>query len=172
MVQRRVLMGLGSNCEPREQFLQLAVDQLSALDGLQDIRVSSLYQCPALLPEGAPADWDKPFLNMALLASTHLEPHALLSAVKGIEQRLGRVARGLWGPREIDIDVLHVEGVELVSDDLTLPHKHFLARDFVVIPVAELWPEWIHPHDPTQRPIRRHAQAMQVQTSLTLYVEP
>ena len=80
------------------------------------------------------------FLNLCVLIETDLAPLDLLAAVKGIERDLGRVERERWGPREIDIDILTMDGVTLESDVLTLPHARINERLFVLMPLAEIAP--------------------------------
>ncbi|KCZ60138.1 hypothetical protein HY30_12920 [Hyphomonas chukchiensis] len=74
------------------------------------------------------------------MIETDLAPLDLLAAVKGIERDLGRVERERWGPREIDIDILTMDGVTLESDVLTLPHARINERLFVLMPLAEIAP--------------------------------
>jgi len=69
----------------------------------------------------------------------------LLSALKRIEKRLGRVDRGVNGPREIDLDILDFEGVVRAGPDPTLPHPRMAERRFVLAPLAEIAPAWRHP---------------------------
>ena len=138
-----VILGLGSNQGDRLRHLKDAARELAAL--LEELRCSSVYESTALLPEGAPADWNMPFLNMAVRGSTELAPSALLGALKDIERRLGRKARGHWGPREIDIDILAYAERIIVEPGLAIPHKELLQRDFALVPLAELAPSWVHP---------------------------
>jgi 2-amino-4-hydroxy-6-hydroxymethyldihydropteridine diphosphokinase len=141
----QALLGLGANTGGREEYLRAAVAALGA--HLQNIRLSRLYESAALLPENAPASWDRPFLNMAIIGQTALAPEALLITVKALETRLGRRKSGHWGPREIDIDILLYEGHSLRTETLTLPHLGLLQRDFALIPAAEVAPDWVHPEN-------------------------
>ena len=74
------------------------------------------------------------------MIETDLAPLDLLAAMKGIERDLGRVERERWGPREIDIDILTMDGVTLESDMLTLPHARLTERLFVLMPLAVFVP--------------------------------
>lgn len=112
---------------------------------VQEVRLSSVYRSPALLPEGAPADWDQDFYNMALCGQCALAPEALLAEVKQMEAFVGRLFRGVWGPREIDIDILAMDGLVLESPALCIPHKGLAERDFALLPLAEIAPDWVHP---------------------------
>jgi len=120
--------------------LRAAVALLSRV--LTDMRVSTVYRSPALLPEGAPAEWNIDYYNMAVAGKSSLSPQQLLAQVKAVEQSLGRVFRGVWGPREIDVDILAMDGLQLQSPELIIPHKGLLQRDFALLPLAEIVPEW------------------------------
>ncbi len=138
-----VIIGLGTNLGDRTAQLQRAVRELAAI--LSPIECSAVYEGKALLPAGAPAHWDMPFLNMALKGETSLTPRALLMEVKAIERRLGRTPQGHWGPREIDIDILAYGDLVLEEDDLIIPHAGLLSRDFALVPLADVAPQWRYP---------------------------
>jgi len=86
---------------------------------------------------------DQPaFINAVARIDTLLSPHDLLDALLGIERAAGRVRDGeRWGPRTLDLDVLHMEGVALSDDRLTLPHPRIAERAFVLLPLSELAPD-------------------------------
>jgi 2-amino-4-hydroxy-6-hydroxymethyldihydropteridine diphosphokinase len=137
-----VILGLGGNIGDRLAYLREAVARLSLV--LTDLRVSRVLESASLEPDGvigkAPA-----FYNMAVAGECALSPLALLAEVKAIEQALGRQARGYWGSREIDIDILAIDDLVMQEAGLTLPHAHMLDRDFVMLPVADVAPEWRYP---------------------------
>lgn len=139
-----ILLALGSNLGARESTLQRSHDALAAA-GVAVLAASSLHETAALVPDGAPADWDRPYLNQVLCVDTALAPMALLACVKDIEVLLGRRPASRWAPREIDIDIL-AYGEHLMSDDaLVLPHAQMHLRRFVLAPLCELAPQWRHP---------------------------
>jgi 2-amino-4-hydroxy-6-hydroxymethyldihydropteridine diphosphokinase len=138
-----VLLGLGSNMDDRLSYLDKAVKRLSEV--LQDLRVSSVVETAAMLPENAPANWDIPFLNLVVRGKTHLSPAELLIVTKTIEVDLGRIFRGKWGPREIDIDILTIGDMVLNTPELTIPHIGLFDRDFVLAPFCELASDWRYP---------------------------
>ncbi len=74
---------------------------------------------------------------------TTLPPHALLEACLSIEARLGRVRERRWGPRAIDIDVLHYAGATVSDERLVLPHRFLRERAFVLVPLAEIAPDLV-----------------------------
>ena len=139
-----ILLGLGSNIGDRESYLGRALALLAAND-IRVIRASSLVETPALLPEGAPAEWDIAYLNQVVAVETKKSSIGLLASIKVIEQQLGRMDRGRWSPREIDIDILSYHDETIDSVALTLPHTHMHNRMFVLQPLAEIAPDWVHP---------------------------
>jgi 2-amino-4-hydroxy-6-hydroxymethyldihydropteridine diphosphokinase len=138
MTEREAWLSLGSNLGDREAILAAAVERLRAMPHVTVEAASSLYDTP---PWG---DADQPrFLNAAVQLRTALPPHALLDAVKAIETDLGREPSRRWGPRAIDIDIVHMAGVALHDERLTLPHPHWRERAFVLAPLAEIAPELV-----------------------------
>ena len=128
---------LGTNLGEREAYLARALELLSASEGIRLGGASRVYASKA---------WgvtDQPdFLNVCVKIETDLAPHALLAVCKGIEESLGRQARRRWGPREIDIDILLMAGVDMETDDLTIPHARLPLRRFALEPLSELAPDW------------------------------
>ena len=100
------------------------------------------YESDALLPAGAPPSWSRPYLNLAALIETAVDPPAVLGAVKTIERRLGRVPAERWSPRPIDIDLLADQDFSFTSDTLALPHRDLPTRPFALLPAADLVPDW------------------------------
>ena len=140
-----VILGLGSNLGNRAIHLKRAISRLSRGSGavLHAVRLSRIYESPALTPTGAQAAWDLPYLNCALSGETTLEPRALLRHIQEMERSLGRHDHERWAPRVIDIDILWWDGREMRSDDLTIPHPQILERPFVLEPLRDLIPDAI-----------------------------
>jgi len=130
-------VALGGNLgDPRRQ-LEDALAALARLPSTRLLARSRLYRTP---PWGVTAQ--PPFLNAAAALDTALAPHALLDALLGIERRAGRTREGeRWGPRTLDLDLLHMDGVVLRGERLTLPHPRIAGRAFVLLPLAELAPQ-------------------------------
>lgn len=141
-----ILLGLGSNLGDRQANLEAALRALGHGDDapLRLLRVSSVYESAALLPEDAPEEWNIAYYNIVAVAETTLSPDALLEAAQRIEIALGRKDVGRWGPRLIDVDLLACDDTQLESEALTLPHREMLNRDFVMVPLAEIAPHWRH----------------------------
>ncbi len=103
-------------------------------------RVSSVYDTEPVGNTNQPR-----FLNLACQVSTGLESMALLTLVKGIESKLGRLSHTSNLPRPIDIDILFYGDQVIEIPKLTIPHPRLTERAFVLIPLAEIAPDMVHP---------------------------
>ena len=130
-------VALGSNLGHCRATLEAAVDALGALPQCRLAGVSRIYRTP---PWGR---LDQPdFLNAVVRLHTTLRPLALLDALMAIERRFGRTRDGeRWGPRTLDLDLLHMDGEVLADSRLTLPHPRIAERAFVLCPLADLAPD-------------------------------
>jgi 2-amino-4-hydroxy-6-hydroxymethyldihydropteridine diphosphokinase len=107
------------------------------LPGTRLVAQSRFYRTPPWGLHEQPA-----FLNAAAELDTVLGPHELLDALLRIERDAGRVRDGeRWGPRTLDLDLLHMDGLALHDERLTLPHPRIAERAFVLLPLAELAPD-------------------------------
>ena len=134
-----VHLGLGSNLEDRKDFLNMACNQLSS-ETIREFRASSIYESEPLLKMPQPK-----YFNMVVCGLTVLSPPEMLNKCQQIEIRLGRIRRERWGSREIDIDVISYGSRIIANDDLVIPHPEIENRSFVLMPMLELSPEWLHP---------------------------
>ena len=133
----RAFVALGGNLGDTHAILRQALDDLAALPRTRLLARSRFYRTPPWGLREQP-----PFLNAAAELETALAPHELLDALLDIERAAGRVREGeRWGPRTLDLDLLHMEGVTLRDERLTLPHPRIGERAFVLLPLAELAPE-------------------------------
>lgn len=146
---RRAYLGIGSNLGDRLAFLQLAVDQIAAADGVTVVGVSSVYETA---PVGGP---EQPaYLNAVIAVDTTSTARELLHLAHDVEAGAGRVRTVRWGPRTIDVDVLLV-GDERVDDaDLVVPHPRMTERAFVLVPLTDLDPAWRSSIPPDHDPVR------------------
>lgn len=111
-----------------------------------------------MLPDDAPVEWNRPFLNLVAHCRTELSPTEVLDGLKEIERELGRVESGRWAPRPIDIDLL-LYGTEVVATDrLRVPHSGLASRAFVLAPLAALEPRLTLP-GLGPRTVLEHARA-------------
>ncbi|MFT6122219.1 MAG: 2-amino-4-hydroxy-6-hydroxymethyldihydropteridine diphosphokinase [Oleiphilaceae bacterium] len=137
-----VLIGLGSNLDqPKRQVIN-AINAIINIEGCDFQCASSLYES---LPQG-PQDQEN-FCNAVVLVSTNLPPEYLLYQLQTIENNFGRIKTRHWGERVIDLDILYYgqSKIDLDTPDLHIPHRHALARDFVIIPALEITPDWCLP---------------------------
>ena len=133
----RAFVALGGNLGDTHAILRQALDDLAALPRTRLLARSRFYRTPPWGLREQP-----PFLNAAAELETALAPYELLDALLDIERAAGRVREGeRWGPRTLDLDLLHMEGVTLRDERLTLPHPRIGERAFVLLPLAELAPE-------------------------------
>ena len=132
-------LSLGSNLGDREGHLKRALDALQSRN-TRVARISSLYETE---PVGFAAQpW---FLNLAVKIAARIPPRPLLDFCLGIERSLGRARTFRCAPRTIDLDIL-LYGNEIVEEpSLTIPHPRMAERRFVLLPLAEIAPEALHP---------------------------
>lgn len=129
---KEAYLGLGTNIGAREDNLQKAVDALRHLPKTQVKKISAVYETA---PVGYTDQAD--FLNLCVRLETALSPSALLGACLGIEAAMGRQRSFPNAPRVMDIDLLLYEGVELTTEELTVPHKEMRNRAFVLYPLRD-----------------------------------
>jgi 2-amino-4-hydroxy-6-hydroxymethyldihydropteridine diphosphokinase len=136
--QHQIHLALGTNLGDRRVNLRAALDALPP--EVVVLVESKIYETPAWGFEDQPA-----FLNMAILGATELTPEQLLKHIKQLETRLGREPSFRWGPRVIDIDVLFYDELVLTTPQLVIPHPRLHERAFVLVPLAEIAPDFVHP---------------------------
>lgn len=135
-----VWLSLGTNIGDRSCFLQLAIENIQQKIGNVSKR-SSVYESE---PWGFTAD--QPFLNQVIKVETTLLPNPLLLKLQAIERGLGRKRNsGVYESRTIDIDILFYNNLKINNPDLTIPHPLLHQRSFIMIPLAEIAGDFIHP---------------------------
>jgi 2-amino-4-hydroxy-6-hydroxymethyldihydropteridine diphosphokinase len=164
--EEHVYVALGSNLGDRDRQLAAALAALSATDGIEVVAVSPVYETDPVgpPPQGA-------YLNAAARLRTALTPGALMGRLLEIEAAQGR-SRGSTrdAPRTLDLDLLFYGDQTLVEPELELPHPRLADRPFVLEPLCDLAPEFVHPvlrvtvedlarrvRDPAA--VRRHAKS-------------
>jgi GTP cyclohydrolase-4 len=131
-------LGLGSNLGDRKQNLARALDLISGQAVVE--KLSSIYETEPVGYEQQPL-----FLNAVCRISTELSPQKLLRLAKKIETELGRVPSFPNAPRTIDIDILFYADTVFSNKELTIPHPRLAERAFVLVPLAEIAPDLVHP---------------------------
>ena len=140
MKKNQAVISLGSNLGNRLELLQKALVLLEQND-IKLTAISSLYETPA---------WgfdSTPFYNACAQIETDFNPEELLSVFLEIEEQLGRVRQqsDRYTARQIDLDLLFYENLILNTDGLVLPHPRLHLRNFVLVPLKEIVPQWQHP---------------------------
>lgn len=128
-----IILALGTNIEPREQYLKDALRKIVD-NNIKIILESSIYETPAW---GGVADQN--FLNMCIEVETSLGVYELLDTIQKIELELGRVRKEHWGNRTIDIDIITFDDLVFNDDRLIVPHKYIHDRNFVLAPLVEMY---------------------------------
>jgi len=136
----KAFVGIGSNLGEREFLIRKAVEALRDLPHTAVIRVSSLYDTDPVGEVDQP-----PFLNAVAWLETELDPRAILWHLLLIEKRMGRVRSQRWGPRSIDLDLLFCGDWIVEEPDLQVPHPEAHRRAFVLHPLQEVDPDFVHP---------------------------
>ena len=139
-VQKRIFIGLGSNVGDRLSYLQLAVDTIHYEVG-SILKLSSCYETPAMGFEG------DPFLNACVEVRTSLSAELVLSKLLQIEERHGRKRfdDGQYHARTIDLDILFFDDEIIENELLSVPHPRLEQRLFVLHPMVEIAPDFVHP---------------------------
>jgi 2-amino-4-hydroxy-6-hydroxymethyldihydropteridine diphosphokinase len=133
-----IYLSLGTNLGDRKANLLGAVDALPP--GVTVQAESTIYETPPWGFQDQPA-----FLNMAIKGETGLKPELLLKYLKQLEVRLGRQPSFPWGPRLIDIDLLFYDALVMETPQLKIPHPSLQERAFVLVPLADIAPDLVHP---------------------------
>lgn len=145
-----VLLALGSNLElPLERLRQAATELEGAL---AEVTVSAVYRTP---PEGGAAQPD--YLNAVVRGHSTMAPRDLLALAHALEERAGRTRPYRGAPRTLDVDLLFVGDAVIEDADLEIPHPRWDVRDFVVVPLLDVAPEWRDPR--SGRSVREVARA-------------
>jgi 2-amino-4-hydroxy-6-hydroxymethyldihydropteridine diphosphokinase len=140
-VPHRVHIGIGSNLGDRRANIAEAIERTSQLTGTRVVRASSLYESE---PLGDAKTW---FVNCVIELDTDLAPEPLLKKLLAIEESMGRkrVKGKRWGSRVIDLDILLYDQDVIDKRNLKVPHPELHKRRFVLLPLAELAPQVVHP---------------------------
>lgn len=132
-------IALGSNLGDSHAILEAAIVILAKTPGITVTSQSSWYRTD---PVGPP---QPDYLNGCVILAVQLTPHDLLQTLLGIEKQFGRERRERWGPRTLDLDILLFDNLILDTPTLKIPHPRITERAFVLVPLAEIAPDWIEP---------------------------
>ena len=133
-------IGIGSNLGDKLNQCEKAISKILKVDRHKLLAKSSFFKTH---PLGYPSqDW---FVNGVIKIETDLEAPELLETLKTIESQLGRKKTFRWGPRMIDLDILFFDDLKIHTEELQIPHPHLQDRQFVLIPLAEIDRDLLHP---------------------------
>lgn len=135
----RVAIALGANLGNAQQTLCDAVQVIDAAAGISVSAQSRFYRTA---PVGPP---QPDYINACILAHTTLTPRALLAQLLDIETQFGRVRKVRWGARSLDLDLIFYGDQIIDLPRLVVPHPRLHERAFVLVPLADVSPEWSHP---------------------------
>jgi 2-amino-4-hydroxy-6-hydroxymethyldihydropteridine diphosphokinase len=135
----RCAIALGSNLGDSQHILEDALKKLAQTPGITLEACSSWYQTE---PVGPP---QPDYLNGCALLEVQLTPQELLETLLGSEAQFGRVRQERNGPRTLDLDLLLFDNLILDTPTLKLPHPRMYERAFVLVPLAEIAPDWVEP---------------------------
>lgn len=129
----KVYVAFGSNMGEKETYIQNAVKEFEDSIYFRNIKMSDLFYSR---PYGGVEQED--FVNGILEMETMLEPFELLEILHEVEKKAGRIRIQHWGPRTLDLDIIFYDDLVLDDEELQIPHKDMINRDFVLIPLAQL----------------------------------
>ncbi|WP_013321642.1 2-amino-4-hydroxy-6-hydroxymethyldihydropteridine diphosphokinase [Gloeothece verrucosa] len=132
-------IALGSNLGESLSILENALLKLTQIPKIQIVSRSSWYKTAAVGPP------QPDYLNGCVIINLELTPDDLINRLLDIEQQFGRVRREKWGPRTLDLDLLWYDDLIINTPSLQIPHPRMKERAFVLIPLAEIAPDWIDP---------------------------
>jgi dihydroneopterin aldolase/2-amino-4-hydroxy-6-hydroxymethyldihydropteridine diphosphokinase len=138
--RHQAFLGIGSNIGDKEGYFNQAFTELNNHPFINVKQISNFLMTK---PYGGVEQDD--FLNGCIEIETVLSPGELLKALNEIEQLAGRTREIHWGPRTLDLDILFYDDMIVNTEDLTIPHIGIPLRDFVLIPLAEIAPDFKHP---------------------------
>jgi len=140
-------IALGSNLSSEigdsEKIVKSAIAQLASYPEIEIVQVSRWYRTKAITLPNTASQPD--YINGCAVLKTSLNPFQLLATLFKIEQMFGRERRERWGARTLDLDLLLYNDLQIDIPELVLPHPRMGDRAFVLLPLAEIAADWIHP---------------------------
>ncbi|MGH1396749.1 MAG: 2-amino-4-hydroxy-6-hydroxymethyldihydropteridine diphosphokinase [Trichormus sp.] len=132
-------LALGSNMGDSVAILAAAIQELSTIAGIEIAAKSSWYRTKAVGPP------QPDYINGCVIVQIKISPQELLDTLLTTEQKFGRVRRERWGARSLDLDILLYDDLIIDTPKLQIPHPRMHERAFVLVPLAEIAPDWIEP---------------------------
>lgn len=136
----KAFIGVGSNIGEKSANINKVIGLINDSEHTKVIKTSSFYRTE---PVGVTdQDW---FVNAVIEVETKLDPKGLLDSLLKFEEALGRLRVKKWGPRVIDLDILFYDDIIVNDDGLIIPHPELHWRNFVLEPLCEIAPDFVHP---------------------------
>ena len=139
MNRHEVAIALGSNLGESRNILASSLMTLDKISGIEVKKKSSWYQT---IPIGPP---QPDYINSCAILKVTLNPEELLKTLLEVEIKFGRQRREKWGARTLDLDVILFDNIIYNTPGLEIPHPRMRERGFVLVPLAEIAPEWVDP---------------------------
>ena len=140
-LSRAIYIAFGANLSTPADSFRAAIDKLAAR-GVRVLALSGLWQSPAW-----PTDSGQPdYINACACVGYAGGARELLAELHAVEAELGRIRGVRNAPRTLDLDLLDYEGAIIEGGDITIPHPRMMARGFVLLPLAQIAPNWTDPH--------------------------
>ncbi|GAB1538320.1 hypothetical protein NUACC21_09780 [Scytonema sp. NUACC21] len=136
---KAIAIALGSNIGDSLEILEAATETLDKTSGIVVQAKSSWYKTKAVGPP------QPDYINGAAILQVEMMPELLLETLLQIENKFGRLRRQQWGPRTLDLDLLLYDDLILKTPQLQIPHPRMRERAFVLVPLAEIAPDWVEP---------------------------
>ena len=139
-MRHQAFIAIGSNLGDRQTYYQQALERIAALPDTHIVRQSSQYETE---PLGEASTW---YLNGVIEIQTAFSAEPLLHHIQAIENALGRVRSAKrWTPRTMDLDILFFDAQIVETPELDIPHPELHNRRFVLEPLCEIAPDFLHP---------------------------
>ena len=135
----KAIVAIGTNLGDKKENIKTAIKKME-LYGIKVTKQGKLYKTKPYGYTEQPI-----FLNTAVEVETALSPKELLKALLKIEKEMGRVRKIHWGPRTIDLDIIFFDELVINEENLKVPHPDMQNREFVLKPVCDIEPCWVHP---------------------------
>jgi 2-amino-4-hydroxy-6-hydroxymethyldihydropteridine diphosphokinase len=132
-------VALGSNLGDSKAILEASIETLKVTPGIILKAKSSFYNTKAIGPP------QPDYINACVVLEVEMNPQLLLVTLLQIEKKFGRVRQEYWGARSLDLDLLLYDNLILHTPDLQIPHPRMRERAFVLVPLAEIAPDWVEP---------------------------
>ena len=139
MIHLNIGSNLGSRFGSRFENIKTAISLLIK-DKLKINKISNFYKTPSYPNKRSPF-----FLNVGVTVDYNFSEISLVKKIKMIEKKIGRIKSTKNAPRVCDIDIIDFNGLIIQNDTLKIPHKKAHLRNFVLFPIKEIDPEWVHP---------------------------